>query len=97
MSWPGEEKKWYFNIKTGKVEYGRISSLFDVMGPYNSEQEARNALEKAAQDNSKWDEENRSWDGESGADSLSELGSEKERAKIKQDPKGGEDTPSAIF
>ena len=97
MSWPGEEKKWYFNIKTGKVEYGRISSLFDVMGPYNSEQEARNALEKAAQDNSKWDEENRSWDGESGADTLSELGSEKERAKIKQDPKGGEDTPSAIF
>ncbi|MBQ1273272.1 MAG: hypothetical protein IIY10_00700 [Aeriscardovia sp.] len=97
MSWPGEEKKWYFNIKTGKVEYGRISSLFDVMGPYNSEQEARNALEKAAQDNCKWDEENRSWDGESGVDSLSELGSEKERAKIKQDPKGEEGTPSAIF
>ena len=97
MSWPGEEKKWYFNIKTGKVEYGRISSLFDVMGPYNSEQEARNALEKAAQDNSKWDEENPSWDGESSVDSLSELGSEEERAKIKKDPKGEEDTPSAIF
>ena len=97
MSWPGEEKKWYFNIKTGKVEYGRISSLFDVMGPYNSEKEARNALEKAAQDNCKWDEENRSWDGESGVDSLSELGSEEERAKIKQDPKGEEGTPSAFF
>lgn len=95
--WPGKEKKWYFNIKTGKVEYGRISSLFDVMGPYNSEQEAQNALEKAAEDNSKWDEENRSWDGESGADSPSELGSEEERAKIKKDPKGEEDTPSAIF
>lgn len=95
--WPGEEKKWYFNVKTGKVEYGRISSLFDVMGPYNSEEEARNALEKAARDNSKWDEENRSWDGGSGEDSPCEPESEEERARIKQDPKGGEDTPSAIF
>ena len=95
--WPGEEKKWYFNIKTGKVEYGRVSSLFDVMGPYDSEQEAQNALEKAAEDNSKWDEENRSWDGEGGADSPSEPGSEEERAKIKKDPGGEEDTPSAIF
>ncbi|MBQ1299446.1 MAG: SPOR domain-containing protein [Bifidobacteriaceae bacterium] len=95
--WPGEEKKWYFNIKTGKVEYGRISSLFDVMGPYNSEEEARRALEKAAQDNRKWDEENRSWNEEGESDSLSGSGSEEERAKIKQDPKGEEDTPSAIF
>lgn len=95
--WPGEEKKWYFNIKTGKVEYGRVSSLFDVMGPYDSEQEAQHALEKAAEDNSKWDEENRSWDGEGGADSPSEPGSEEERAKIKKDPGGEEDTPSAIF
>ena len=93
--WPGEEKKWYFNIKTGRVEYGRISSLFDVMGPYNSEEEAKRALEKAAQDNSKWDEASRSWD--EGGDSLSKPGAEAERAKIKRDPKGGEDTPSAIF
>ncbi|MBQ5762654.1 MAG: hypothetical protein IIW04_01290 [Aeriscardovia sp.] len=95
--WPGEDKKWYFNIRTKKVEYGRISSLFDVMGPYDTEEEAQRALEKAARDNAKWDEENRSWDEEAGSDSLDEMGSEEERAKIKQDPKGEEDTPSAIF
>ena len=94
--WPGEEKKWYFNVKTGKVEYGRISSLMDVMGPYNSEEEARGALEKAAYDNSKWDEENRSWEGEDTNSSL-ELENEEERARIKRDPEGEEDTPSAIF
>ena len=97
MTWPGEEKKWYFNTKTGKVEHGRISSLFDVMGPYDSEEEAQDALEKAARDNAKWDEENRSWDGERGVDSLSNLGTERERAKIKRDPRGEEDAPSAIF
>ncbi|MBQ1357194.1 MAG: hypothetical protein IIT79_02120 [Aeriscardovia sp.] len=67
------------------------------MGPYDTEEEAQRALEKAARDNAKWDEENRSWDEEAGSDSLDEMGSEEERAEIKQDPKGEEDTPSAIF
>lgn len=91
--WPGENKKWYFNTKTKQVEYGRISNLFDVMGPYDSEEEAREALKKAEESNEKWDEENKAW-GE-GGDSLGDEG-QTERSKIKED-KGEELPPSAIF
>ena len=93
--WPGKEKKWYFNVKTKKVEYGRISSLMDVMGPYDTEADARLALEKAAEANAKWDAEGEV--GGEGSEPLDDFGNGEEEAEIKQDPKGEEDTPSAIF
>jgi|GEM_PF-2760549 len=49
-----DKKKWYFNTKTKQVEHGRISNLFDIIGPYNTEEEAANALNNVATRNDEW-------------------------------------------
>lgn len=59
---PGDEKFW-FNVKTGKVERGPESSWENRMGPYDTEVEAREALERAAQRNRQWDDEDGNWEG----------------------------------
>ena len=57
-----DKKKWYFNTKTKKVEHGRISSLFDIIGPYNTEEEAANALNDVATRNDEWTLATEEWD-----------------------------------
>lgn len=49
--------KYYFNTRTRKVEQGRKFSWFSRMGPYDTEEEARHALEIAAERTRAWDEE----------------------------------------
>ncbi|VEW12075.1 Uncharacterised protein [Brevibacterium casei] len=55
--------KWYFNTATGEVEQGLVSDWNHRMGPYNTEAEARDALEQAKKRNEEWDEDDEKWNG----------------------------------
>lgn len=51
---PAGEKFW-FNTKTRQVERGRQSAWDNRMGPYDTEEEARHALDAAAERSAEWD------------------------------------------
>lgn len=53
--------EYYFNTRTRMVEKGRQSSWDHLMGPYATEQEAQQALEKAQARVEEWDEEDERW------------------------------------
>lgn len=54
---------YWYNLATKSVENdGNRSQDADVMGPYATEDEARNALETARKNTEKWDAEDREWD-----------------------------------
>lgn len=54
---------YWYNVSTGKVEKdGETDPKADLMGPYDSEDEARSALETARQKTENWDAEDREWD-----------------------------------
>ena len=57
---PQDEKYWY-NTKTQQVEKGRQSSWESRMGPYDTEAEARAALDTAAARSAQWDDEDADW------------------------------------
>lgn len=58
---------WY-NVRTGEVETDENRSRADeVMGPYETEDEARQALETARARTEKWDEEDREWEQKNAA------------------------------
>lgn len=59
---PGTEKYWY-NTKTKQVEKGAASPWENRMGPYDTADEARNALAHAAENSADWDAEDREWNG----------------------------------
>jgi len=53
---------WY-NLSTGQVETDESKSQSDdLMGPYDTEADARNALELARRRTERWDEEDREWE-----------------------------------
>ncbi|GAA6525816.1 methionine aminopeptidase [Intrasporangium sp. DVR] len=53
---------WY-NVDTGQVETDENRSRgAQVMGPYDTEVEAREALEHARERTEKWDAEDREWE-----------------------------------
>ena len=52
-----DAREFYFNISTGEVEEGKVSSWANRMGPYATREEAAHALERAAQRSEAWDEE----------------------------------------
>jgi len=53
---------WY-NVGTGQVETDENRSRGeDVMGPYDTEDEASHALETARAKTERWDEEDREWE-----------------------------------
>lgn len=55
--------QYWYNIRTGKVETDQTRSPNDeVMGPYDTEDEAANALAAARARTEKWDEEDREWE-----------------------------------
>lgn len=54
--------KFYFNVSTGQVEQGNQSPGADLMGPYDTEQEAANAYQTAQARTDAWDEQDRQWD-----------------------------------
>lgn len=52
----GDEKYWY-NLETGTVEFGKISPSVDRVGPFDTEAEATRAPEKLAERSRAWAEE----------------------------------------
>ncbi len=53
--------KFYFNLQTRQVEQGKQSVEAVRMGPYDTYDEAANALSKAEARSQEWDEETRAW------------------------------------
>ena len=54
------DSKWYFDTKSGEVAQGKKSGWDTRMGPYDTEEEARQALRIAAartEAADEWDEE----------------------------------------
>ncbi|WP_246389016.1 hypothetical protein [Corynebacterium incognita] len=51
MNAMNDDQKWYYNPSTGEVTQGKEGSWDDRMGPYDSEAEARNAIDIAQQRN----------------------------------------------
>lgn len=51
---PGEGQYWY-NVNTKTIEKGAQSDWSQLLGPYDSEAEARTALEKVQARNEAWD------------------------------------------
>lgn len=52
----GEGKYWY-NVSTGSIEKGAQSDWTKLLGPYDTEEEARNAMSKVQARNEAWDAE----------------------------------------
>lgn len=52
----GEGKYWY-NVSTGGIEKGPQSDWTQLLGPYDTEDEARNAMTKVQARNEAWDAE----------------------------------------
>ena len=57
------DSKYYFNLQTDSVERGLVSDANHRMGPYETEAEARDALERAKARNEEWDEDDKKWNG----------------------------------
>lgn len=58
------ENGFYFNVGTGQVEKGMVSSWSHRMGPYATQEEAAAALEKAKERTQEWDEADREWESD---------------------------------
>ncbi len=56
-----EGTKYYFNTRTREVERGSQSSWHHLMGPYDTAEEAQNALTIAQERNEEWEEEDKEW------------------------------------
>lgn len=56
------DMKWYYDLSTGEVTQGKTSGFENRMGPYDSEAEARGAIDIAAARNETaddWDDEDK--------------------------------------
>ncbi|MEJ5920219.1 SPOR domain-containing protein [Corynebacterium sp. H78] len=61
---PDADNSWYYRPSTGEVFKGKATGWDDRMGPYDSEAEARAAMERVAARNEAaddWDEEDDEW------------------------------------
>lgn len=56
-----EDDQWYFYPATGKVSQGKTGPWDGRMGPYATEEEARNALETARRRNDEFDQQEDDW------------------------------------
>ena len=54
MSGQGAQSYWY-NMKTGEVEFGFESPSINRVGPFDSREDAEHALEKLRANSEKWD------------------------------------------
>lgn len=57
-------REYWYNTKTGEVELGRQSGWMDLMGPYSTEEAARNALRTAAERSEAFDAAEEEWEDE---------------------------------
>ena len=54
---------YWFNVDSGQVETDATRSRdANVLGPYDTEEAASNALSHARENTEKWDAEDREWD-----------------------------------
>lgn len=61
----GEANEYYWCLKHSRVESGdNVCPGRDRLGPYASEVEARQALERVRERNEEWEAEDRRWQGE---------------------------------
>lgn len=56
MTERGDKQFWY-NMRTGAVEFGFASPSLDRVGPFPTQQAAEHALEKLRENSEKWDAE----------------------------------------
>jgi hypothetical protein len=53
----GVPEEFWFNVKTGKVEFGKLAPATYRIGPFESQEDAKRALEIIANRSKKWSEE----------------------------------------
>ena len=53
----GIPEEFWFNLRTQKVEFGKLTPAAYRVGPFSSAEEAAKALETLAARSKKWDEE----------------------------------------
>jgi hypothetical protein len=53
----GNPEEFWFNLKTNRVEFGKLTAASYRIGPFRTEAEAKNALKLVAERTTKWDEE----------------------------------------
>ena len=63
MSDTDDKVEYYFNTRTEMVEKGRQSSWEHLMGPYDTAEEATQAMETARKRSKAWDDDDREWRG----------------------------------
>lgn len=56
--------QWWYNLRTQKVEPDEGGPNAERLGPFDTEEEAAQALETAAKRNEEWDAGENEWDGE---------------------------------
>ncbi|RWZ51644.1 SPOR domain-containing protein [Labedella phragmitis] len=52
-----DDKKYWYNLRTGAVEHGFLSPSVDRAGPFDTEQEAAAAPQKLRENSRRWAEE----------------------------------------
>lgn len=56
---------YWYNVDTGRVEKDdETDPKANLLGPYDTEAEARNALAAAAERTARWDAEDKEWNGD---------------------------------
>ena len=55
--------KWWYSLKSMRVEHGPGDPNSERLGPYDTEDEAAHAFEIARKRNEQWDEDDNEWDG----------------------------------
>ncbi|MDO5618435.1 SPOR domain-containing protein [Kocuria sp.] len=53
--------EFWYNLKTGEVEVGAQSDYSQLMGPYTSREDAQRALQTAAENTKRWDDNEREY------------------------------------
>lgn len=52
-----DDKKYWYNLRTGAVEHGFLSPSVDRAGPFDTEQEAAGAPAKLRENSRRWAED----------------------------------------
>ena len=59
------DEKYFFNLETGQVEKGKVSAWDKRMGPYDTQEEAQQALATAQERTREWDNDDQEWENNS--------------------------------
>nr|WP_289230838.1 methionine aminopeptidase [Barrientosiimonas endolithica] len=66
---------YWYNVSTGQVEQdGQTEPKGELMGPYETREEAESALELARRRTEAWDEEDRAWEEGGSAEGTTDNG-----------------------